>query len=105
MHVDDMAAACIFVLENLDAQKLYDEMGITHINVGVGEDLSIMELALLVKKITGYEGGITLDTSKPNGTPRKIMDNSRLRQLGFVHRIGLEVGIRQVYSHYLQYEK
>ncbi len=105
MHVDDMAAACIFVLENLDAQKLYDEMGITHINVGVGEDLSIMELALLVKKITGYEGEIRLDSSKPDGTPRKIMDNSRLRQLGFSRGIGLEEGIRQVYNHYLQHEK
>jgi GDP-L-fucose synthase len=100
MHVDDMAAACVFILENLEAVKLYDELGLTHVNIGVGEDLSIMELARLVKKIVGYEGEIRPDPSKPDGTPRKIMDNSLLKSLGFSHSIGLEDGIRSVYNQY-----
>jgi GDP-L-fucose synthase len=102
MHVDDMAAACIFILENLDATKLYDQLGLTHVNIGVGEDLSIMELALLVKKIVGFEGEIRLDKTKPDGTPRKIMDNSLLKKLGFTHKIGLEEGISKVYHQFVK---
>jgi GDP-L-fucose synthase len=101
MHVDDMAAACVYLMENLEARTLYDEMGLTHVNIGVGEDLSILELAQLVRKIVGYEGDIRLDPSKPDGTPRKIMDNSLLKKLGFRHKKGLEEGIRDVYHHYI----
>jgi GDP-L-fucose synthase len=100
MHVDDMAAACIHIMENLDAVKLYDEFGLTHVNIGVGEDLSISDLAMLIKRIVGYEGDLKWDTGKPDGTPRKIMDNSLLKKLGFRHRISLEQGITEVYSRY-----
>ncbi len=98
MHVDDMAAACIHVMENLDAKRLYDEWGLTHVNIGVGEDLSIRDLALLVQKIVGFKGEIRWDSSKPDGTPRKIMDNSLLKKLGFSHKISLEQGIAKVYA-------
>ncbi|MBP6872934.1 MAG: GDP-L-fucose synthase [Bacteroidales bacterium] len=98
MHVDDMARACILVMEKLDAPKLYDDLGLTHINIGVGEDITILELGRLIAKITGYTGKILFDTSKPDGTPRKIMDNSRLRKLGFKPRISLEEGLAQTYK-------
>ena len=98
MHVDDMAAACIHLMKNLDAPKLYDELGLTHVNIGVGEDLSIMDLARLICKIVGFKGEIRTDPSKPDGTPRKIMDNSLLKRLGFESRIRLEEGIAQIYS-------
>jgi len=100
MHVDDMAAACIHIMENLDARQLYDEFGLTHVNIGVGEDLSIRELALVVQKIVGFTGEIRWDKSKPDGTPRKIMDNSLLKKLGFRHKISLEQGIAEVYAKY-----
>jgi GDP-L-fucose synthase len=100
MHVDDMAAACIHVMENFDAPRLYDELGLTHVNIGVGEDLSIADLAGLISRISGYEGEIRWDKSKPDGTPRKIMDNSLLKKLGFKHKIGLEQGISEVYQQF-----
>jgi GDP-L-fucose synthase len=102
MHVDDMAAACVHLMENLDAGNLYDEMGLTHVNIGVGEDLSIFELAVMIKKIVGFKGEIKLDPSKPDGTPRKIMDNSLLKKLGFTHRIRLEDGIKDVYDQFVK---
>lgn len=90
MHVDDMADAVIFLMNK------YNEPGF--INVGVGEDISIKDLALLVKKIVGYEGAMEWDTTKPDGTPRKLMDVSRLQALGWKAGIGLEEGIRDVYE-------
>ena len=90
MHVNDLAAACVHLL------KTYDEKGF--VNVGVGEDLSIKDLALLVKKITGYTGELTFDASKPNGTLRKLMDVSRLHALGFKAQISLEEGIKLTYA-------
>lgn len=101
MHVDDMAAACVHLMENLDAPKLYDKLGLTHVNIGVGEDLSIMDLARLISRIVGYTGEIRPDPSKPDGTPRKIMDNSLLQKLGFRPGIELETGIKDVYKWYL----
>jgi len=101
MHVDDMAAACVHLMENLDAQELYDELELTHVNIGVGEDLSIMDLARLISKLVGYTGEIKTNPSKPDGTPRKIMDNSLLTSLGFKPSIDLESGIKEVYQHYL----
>ena len=89
LHVDDLADACLFLMDN------YSEDGF--INIGVGEDLSIRDLALLVKGITGFEGGLTFDTSKPDGTPRKLMDVSKLHALGWKARIGLKEGITEVY--------
>ena len=90
LHVDDCADACLFLMEN------YNEPGL--VNVGSGEDLSIHELAMMIKKITGYEGSLQYDKSKPDGTPRKLMDVSKIHGLGWKHRIGLEEGIRLVHE-------
>jgi GDP-L-fucose synthase len=96
LHADDLAAACVFLMQE------YDEPGL--INIGTGEDIEIGELALLIKKIVGYEGEIVHDLSKPDGTPRKLMDVSKLHNFGWKHSIGLEDGIRKVYEGYLSSE-
>ncbi len=88
MHADDLADACLFLMDN------YDEAGF--VNVGTGSDLSILELAQKVKKAVGYEGEIRLDTTKPDGTPRKLMDVSRLHAMGWKHKIELDEGIEAV---------
>ena len=90
MHVDDLAEASVFLMDN------YDEQGF--INVGSGDEISILDLAQLIKKIVGYNGDIIHDTSKPDGTPRKLMDNSRLTALGWKSTITLEDGLRSVYA-------
>lgn len=90
LHSDDLAEACIFLMEN------YDDFG--HVNVGIGEDISIKDLALLIKKIVGYEGNLVWDTSKPDGTPRKLMDVTKINNLGWKAEIGLEEGITKVYQ-------
>lgn len=90
LHVDDLADACLFLMSHYDAKGL--------INVGTGIDLSILELAQLVKKITGYTGTILTDTTKPDGTPRKLMDVSKLSALGWTASIDLENGIQMVYD-------
>lgn len=92
LHVDDLADACYFLMER------YDEPGF--VNIGVGEDLPILELAQLIRRIVGFNGEIRHDLSKPDGTPRKLMDVSKLTALGWKARIGLEDGIRQVYREY-----
>jgi len=94
LHSDDLAEACVFLMEN------YSDKGF--VNIGTGEDISIKDLALLIKNIVGFEGELTFDTSKPDGTPRKLMDVSRLHNLGWKHRIDLETGIRSVYKQYIQ---
>ena len=93
MHVDDLAEACYFLMQN------YDEAGV--INVGVGEDIRIIDLAKTIKEIVGYEGTIVHDRSKPDGTPRKLMDSSKLKDLGWVAKIGLEEGLRSTYQDFL----
>jgi GDP-L-fucose synthase len=90
LHVDDLADACFFLMNN------YNEPG--HINIGTGDDLSIKDLALLIRKIVGYEGNLIHDLTKPDGTPRKLMDVTKLHALGWKHTIGLEEGIRSVYD-------
>lgn len=90
LHVDDLAEACLFLMDNYN-----DEL---FVNVGSGTDISIKDLALLVKKIVGYEGELVFDTSKPDGTPRKLMDVSRINHLGWQHKISLEEGISEVYE-------
>ena len=90
LHVDDLAQACYFLMMNYNAPGL--------VNIGVGSDISIKDLAMLIKKITGYEGNLTFDSSKPDGTPRKLMDVSRLNSLGWKHTIQLEEGIKSVYE-------
>ena len=90
LHADDLADACLFLMQQ------YNEAGF--VNIGTGEDLEIRELALLVKTIVGYTGKITNDFSKPDGTPRKLMDVGKLHQLGWTASISLEEGIRTVYE-------
>ncbi len=100
MHVDDLAEACIFLMENYS----YDDIG-EFINIGTGTDVKIKELALLVKEIVGFEGEIRYDTSRPDGTPRKLLDVSRINRLGWKARISLEEGIRDTYQWYLDFQK
>jgi GDP-L-fucose synthase len=100
MHVDDMAAACVFILENIDASRLYQDIRLSHINIGVGEDISIAGIADLVKSITGYCGDVYYDAGKPDGTPRKLMDVSLLNSLGYTAKIGLFQGLDEVYKNY-----
>lgn len=90
LHADDLAEACLFLMEN------YNEEGL--VNIGVGEDISILDLAILVKKIVGFEGEILTDTSKPDGTPRKLMDVSKLSSLGWKAKTTLEEGIQKVFD-------
>ena len=90
LHADDMADACVYLMNHYSGQQ--------HVNIGTGEDLSIKELALMIQKIVGYQGEIKHDLSKPDGTPRKLMDVSFLHQLGWKHSIELEEGIRLVYE-------
>lgn len=90
LHVDDLADACVFLLENYH-EELF-------VNVGYGDDISIKDLALLVKKVVGFDGELRFDTSKPDGTPRKLMDSSRLRSLGWKPSITLEQGINKTYQ-------
>ncbi|WP_027211807.1 GDP-L-fucose synthase family protein [Burkholderia sp. WSM2232] len=94
LHVDDLAAATLFVLENNVMEGLF--------NVGVGEDLSIRELAECVCKAVGFGGELVFDTSKPDGTPRKLLDVSRLAQMGWQARIGLEQGIASTYREFVE---
>ncbi len=92
LHVDDLADACYFLLQNYNEPEF--------VNVGTGEDLSIKDLALLIKDIVGYEGELKFNTTKPDGTPRKLMDVSKLNKLGFSYKIGLKEGIGRVYEEY-----
>jgi GDP-L-fucose synthase len=93
LHVDDLAEACLFLMEKYDQPDL--------INVGCGQDLRIRELASLIRDVVGYTGAIKWDASKPDGTPRKLLDVSRLTALGWRPRIGLEEGLRSTYAWWL----
>lgn len=96
LHADDLADACYFLMQQ------YNEEGL--VNVGVGEDITIKELALLIKDIVGYQGEIRHDLSKPDGTPRKLMDVTKLNKMGWKAKIGLEEGIRKVYKDFVKAE-
>jgi len=102
LHVDDMAAASIHVM-NLDSRRYQEHTQpmLSHINVGYGADVSIADLAVLIGKTVGYKGRITYDSSKPDGTPRKLMDSSRLNALGWKPRISLENGLVSAYQDFL----
>lgn len=102
LHVDDMAAASLFVLDlATDVYQANTQPMLSHINVGSGTDISILELAQLVARVTGFEGAISTDPSKPDGTMRKLMDVSRLAQMGWQAQIPLEQGVRDTYQWYL----
>jgi GDP-L-fucose synthase len=103
LSIDDMAEACVHVM-NLD-QETYNASNTpmqSHVNVGSGEDITIKELALTIAKVIGYEGRIEFDPTKPDGTPRKLMDSSRLNNLGWRARVSLEEGLRLAYSDFLK---
>ncbi len=95
LHVDDLAEAAVFLMEHYSDAEI--------VNVGVGEDLSILELAQLVARVVGFEGTIATDPTKPDGTPRKLLDVARIHALGWRARIGLEDGVRSTYAWYLEH--
>jgi GDP-L-fucose synthase len=94
LHADDLADACVFLLENYESPEL--------VNVGCGEDVTIRELAETIGRVLGYEGGLEFDRSRPDGTPRKLLDVGRMSGLGWRARIGLEEGIRSAYGWFLE---
>jgi len=106
LYSDDMADACVFLLENRDFKDTYNpdekEIRNTHINIGTGVDISIKDLALTIKKIVGFEGELHFDATKPDGTMVKLTDPSKLHALGWKHTVELEEGIRRVYEWYLE---
>jgi GDP-L-fucose synthase len=95
LHVDDLAEACVFLMNNYSDDEI--------INIGTGEDLSIKDLAGIVKRVVGYQGKIAYDTSKPDGTPRKLLDVSKIHNLGWEHKIDLEKGIEETCEWYKDY--
>ena len=96
LHVDDLAEACVFLMNNYDEEE--------HINVGTGEDVSINELVSIISSVVGYNGGFDWDETKPNGTPRKLLDVSKIKSLGWKPTIGLREGIEKTYDWYLENE-
>lgn len=94
---DDLADACVFLMNNYDEKQF--------VNIGIGEDLSIKDLAELIKEVIGYKGNISFDSSKPDGTPRKLMDVSKLHALGWKHKINLREGIKLAYADFLKREE
>ncbi len=90
LHVDDLAEACYFLMQEYNEKPF--------VNIGTGEDISIKDLALMVKEVVGYKGNLTFNTSKPDGTPRKLMDVSKINTLGWKHTIPLRDGIAEVYE-------
>jgi GDP-L-fucose synthase len=103
LYVDDLAEAILFTMEKTEAKDLY-ENGITHLNIGSGKDISISELASIISGIIGYGGKIEYDETKPDGTPRKLMDVSRINKLGWKYRTELEEGIGKTYKWFLKNE-
>ncbi len=94
LHADDLAEACLFLMENYNESEL--------VNIGTGEDVTIKNLAALVKQVIGFQGEIVWDTAKPDGTPRKLIDVSKLHGLGWHHKIALEDGIKLAYQDFLK---
>lgn len=93
LFADDLAEACIYLMENYSGREL--------VNIGTGEDITIKELALLIKEVVGFEGELVFDTSKPDGTPRKLMDVTKLHRLGYKHKIELQEGITLAYADFI----
>ena len=97
MYVDDLAGACVFLMQNYN-ERLF-------INVGTGEEVSIKDLAMLVKEVTGFTGELKFDTSKPDGTPRKLMDSTKLHDLGWESSITLKEGLKKAYEFFKESNK
>ncbi len=106
LYVDDMAAACVYMMNlNKSTYDAHTQPMLSHINVGVGHDLTIAELAEAIGQVIGYQGLVKFDTSKPDGTPRKLMDSTRLNSLGWQAKVGLEEGLTAAYEDYMSNEK
>jgi GDP-L-fucose synthase len=101
LYVDDLAEAIMFLAENFNAEDIY-QMGITHINIGTGKEISIIKLAGLIGEIAGYSGELEFDSTKPDGTPRKLMDNSRMTELGWTASTDLKEGLKKAYRWYVE---
>jgi len=102
LFVDNVADACVFLLENLDAANLFDEMNISHINIGCGKDLTISELVSIIARVVGFGGNIQYDSSKPDGAPQKLLDITRIKSLGWSPTVSLEEGIKRTYDWFLE---
>jgi GDP-L-fucose synthase len=104
MWSEDMANACIHIMENVNFPDLItsEEIRNTHINIGTGEEISIAELAALIAEVVGYKGMFHFDSTKPDGTMRKLTDVSKLHSLGFKHEVALREGVERVYAWYLE---
>ena len=94
IYVDDMAAACVFLMENYDGEQ--------HVNIGTGEEVSIRQLAETVREVVGFEGELVFNTDMPDGTPRKLTTVDKLHELGFMHKVSLNEGIRMAYGWFLE---
>lgn len=101
LHVDDCASACVYLMNHCDAEDMQKISSDFFVNVGTGKDILITDLAKLIKKIVGFKGEIVFDATKPDGTPRKLLDVSKIKSLGWEAKISLEEGIRQVYESYI----
>ncbi len=101
MYVEDLANAIVFMMENIEAKDLY-ENGITHLNVGSGKDITIADLAKLISEIVGFNGKIEYDSTKPDGTPRKLMDVTRINSLGWKYKTELSDGINKTYQWFVK---
>ena len=102
LHIEDMASACIHVMNvPPDIYRQHTQVTLSHVNVGTGVDCTIRELAETIAKVTGFQGSLEFDTSKPDGMPRKLLDVSRLRDLGWEAKISLKQGLRSAYSWYI----
>ncbi|MFH1526496.1 MAG: NAD-dependent epimerase/dehydratase family protein, partial [Bacteroidota bacterium] len=103
LYVEDLADAIYYLMDKVDAKDLYEKR-LAHLNVGTGEDLSISELVSVIAKVIDFQGEVIYDSSKPDGTPRKLMDVSRSHALGWKHKTSLEEGIKKAYEWFLQNE-
>ena len=102
LFVDDLAEAIVFLIENADAAAIYGQ-GISHVNIGCGTDIAIGDLAELIRQIVGFQGEIRFDAEKPDGTPRKLLDISRLSKMGWAPKISLDDGLRKTYDWFLRF--
>ena len=101
LYVEDLANAIVFLMESIDAKDIY-ENGITQLNIGSGKDITINDLALMIAEIVGFKGAIEYDSSKPDGTPRKLLDVTRINSLGWEYRTELSDGIKRTYNWFLE---
>ncbi len=104
LHVDDMAEACVFLMQSYEGKNLNGENQ-GHVNIGTGEEVSIKELALVIKEVVGFEGELVFNADKPDGTPRKLLDASKLHSLGWKHKTSLKDGIKSTYEWYCENRK